>query len=37
MSKNLNKKEKDEISNFLKEKDELLYEMWIDHLTPKQK
>lgn len=35
--KNLNKKEKDEISNFLKEKDELLYEMWIDHLTPKQK
>lgn len=33
--KNLNKKEKDEILNFLKEKDESLYEMWIDYLIPK--
>ena len=32
----LGKKEQDKILNFLKEKDESLYEMWIDYLIPKQ-
>ena len=33
--KKLNKKEQDEVLNFLKEKDESLYEMWIDYLISK--
>lgn len=33
----LEKKEQDEILNFLKEKDNTLYEIWIDYLIPKQK
>lgn len=32
----LGKKEQDKILNFLKKKDESLYEMWIDYLIPKQ-
>ena len=34
--KNLNKKEQDEILNFLKERDKLLHEMWKDYLLPEQ-
>ena len=32
----LGKKEQDEILNFLKGKNNILYEMWIDYLIPKQ-
>ena len=32
----LGKKEQDKVLNFLKEKDESLYEMWIDYLISKQ-